>query len=240
MKERPILFITAMVRALLDGRKTQTRRIVSADVAEALDFLGGGADGEPATGEDVDIRWGQADDGGGKIGKPQWLASCADYPEEGVIEIGAGYGQPGDRLYVKEACWIWGRWTRNGLTKNGRQKWRFRSTGEHRVIYEKPGTTTKRSAPEGSDGPTGWVYRHARFMPRWASRILLEITNVRVERVQEISNDDALAEGINRPIDMRYPVDEFRALWDSINAARGFGWDKNDWVMVIGFKRIET
>ncbi len=150
------------------------------------------------------------------------------------------YGHAGDRLYVKEQCWIWGRWTRNGLTKTGRQKWRFRVVGDRRVIFEKPGTTAKRSATEGLDGATGWVYRQARFMPRWASRILLEITNVRMQRAQEISQADVFAEGILNA-DMQ-PTESaqqaFSRLWDSINAKRGFGWNTNPWVWVVEFRRV--
>lgn len=95
-------------------------------------------------------------------------------------------------------------------------------------------------------------------MPRWASRITLEVTNVRVERVQDISEEDAKAEGVQRnnflstnPFESgihnvrlsaektSYKI-EFRNLWNSINEKRGYGWDKNPWVWVIDFKEIKT
>jgi hypothetical protein len=101
MKENQILFNAEMVRALLDGRKTMTRRVMSADAAETLNFLVGD-DGEQVTSETVGIKWGKAVDDDGKEGDAQWLAYLYDYPEEGVIEIGKGYGQPGDRLWVRE------------------------------------------------------------------------------------------------------------------------------------------
>ena len=81
-------------------------------------------------------------------------------------------------------------------------------------------------------------------MPRWASRIDLEITDIRVERVQEITEEDAMAEGVwgkDEPYQGvgDLPSDRFRDLWDSINAKRGYGWDIKPWVWVISFRRIK-
>ena len=89
-------------------------------------------------------------------------------------------------------------------------------------------------------------------MPRWASRLTLEVTGVRAERVQEISYDDARAEGINggcgscgrpEPCGCPYPLPDpprvFRGLWNSINAARGYGWDVNPWVWCVSFRRVD-
>jgi hypothetical protein len=73
-------------------------------------------------------------------------------------------------------------------------------------------------------------------MPRWASRILLEVIEVRVERVQEIGPSDCRAEGIGAPDHGLKP--EFRILWDSINAKRGFSWESNCWVWVVRFKNV--
>lgn len=79
-------------------------------------------------------------------------------------------------------------------------------------------------------------------MPRWASRITLELTGVRVERVREISEEDAKAEGITAPMYPRKGEPTYRLayryLWDSLNAKRGFGWNKNPWVWVLEFKPI--
>lgn len=228
MRERPILFSGAMVRAIIDGRKTQTRRVLKFQPLY-----------EPICRDDI------------------W----SDYHCDGFH---CPYGQPGDRLWVREACWIWGRWVRNGTTKTGRQKWRFRQTGAPLVRYEKPELTIKRG------GGQGWVYRHARFMPRLASRILLEVTGVRVERVQEISEADAIAEGAtfldlgknqwgNKldgwSMDDPHPRDHERCLGTAqyafanyINRLHGGPnwnfksepslWDANPWIWVIEFKRI--
>ena len=81
-------------------------------------------------------------------------------------------------------------------------------------------------------------------MPRWASRLTLEVVDVRVERVQDITPDDALAEGVSETEwfagDEASAVGAFRTLWDSINAARGYGWYANPWTWCISFKRWEV
>jgi hypothetical protein len=83
--------------------------------------------------------------------------------------------------------------------------------------------------------------RSSIFMPRWASRLTLEITAVRVERLKDITIEDAQAEGVT-PLgvegDGRRWRASFRELWDSLNAKRGYGWDKNPWAWVISFKRV--
>lgn len=93
-------------------------------------------------------------------------------------------------------------------------------------------------------------WRPSIHMPRWASRITLEITNVRVERLHEITEADAVAEGVLEWEDVykdycadggwfRSPVDSFRSLWDSINTKSGYGWDVNPLVLVVSFERHE-
>jgi hypothetical protein len=257
MKERPIIFNAEMVRALMDGRKTMTRRVLKVQPSGEQRPLSEWSSGLAAACHDHSPD-------------QEKLAAHAKRLEGrifpfttdtgGLISPVCPYGQPGDRLYVKEACWIWGRWSRNGLTKTGRQRWRFTADSDHRVRFDKPDSTAKREAFDGVNiGNGGWVYRHARFMPRWASRILLEITNVRVDRVQDISEADAKAEGI-RPwsaingsatmgsrvvwgcgdISALDPVSAFELLWDSINSARGFGWEANPWVWVVSFRVLET
>lgn len=76
-------------------------------------------------------------------------------------------------------------------------------------------------------------------MPKWASRITLEITDIRVKRVQNISHNDACREGVLLDGPGDDPVSAFERLWDTINAKSGFGWDSNPWVWVIEFKRVE-
>ena len=184
MKERPIIFSAPMVMAILDGRKTQTRRIVKNAHMMTVD------------GEMVPIA-----------------ALCP-------------YGQPGARLWVREA---WGALP-HMLGGFQRESLRYRADGEYQNEHD------------------AWRWRPSIHMPRWASRITLEITGVRVERLQDISEADAVAEGCKsiRPELMldglivrlgRSAVEEFRLAWEEIHG--GGSWEKNPWVWVIEFRKLE-
>jgi hypothetical protein len=213
MKERPILFSAPMVRAILDGLKTQTRRV--AKPPEKANFL-------------PDDNWTlDMDDPG----------TAFNDDESGRLYIKCPYGVPGDHLYVKENSWIWCQKVIDGVTKTGRPKLRFVPCGQY-VVHCADGE--KPAIPVDASPTRLWRWKAARFMPRWASRITLEITDVRVQRVQEIEEDDALNEGIpdNGPGQELLPSEMFARLWDSINAERGFGWDVNPWVWALTFRRI--
>ena len=222
MKERPILFNGEMVRAILDGRKTMTRRIVKPQPPFEPEGYECGPfyrlmDAEP-------IAYGFCDEDGNDFKCP--------------------YGQPGDRLWVRETwCPV------NDEAFDG-EKWiDYRATPK----YEE-------SHPAGWDNapgdPEALSWKPSIHMPRWASRILLEITSVRVERLQEITPNDCEAEGIqgkSLPSPVRgQPYEEynngdglvytsptlaFRALWESINGKK-HPWESNPWVWVIEFKRL--
>ena len=214
-KERPILMNAFSVKAILDGRKTQTRRVIRPQPAEWYWIDGA-----------VTLNW------KGKIYNPyqgdprkQLLIDCRR------LEIG-------DRLWVRETfTWI-------TLAEN-----EWRGTSDQRRHPDGYPVTMLNRADAEAEGwllPASW--KPSIFMPRWASRILLEITDVRVERVQEISDIDILAEGIHwRDVIGHSPrtVEDsmaycraFRELWDSINTKRGFGWDVNPWVRAITFKCV--
>jgi len=195
-KERPIIFpSTEMVRAILEGRKTQTRRPIKP---------------QP--------------EGNRKITqlheKDYWSFSPTEDWQTG-IDIRCPYGQPGDILWVKET-WAPAAWDENGKITH--------------IDY-------KADIPINAVDTNGW--RSPVFMPRWASRIKLKITDVRVERVQDISIKDILAEGIGHIVDeIQFDTEyktwlrnEFQKLWDSTYAKKGFEWDTNCWVWVIKFKR---
>lgn len=195
MTERGILFSGAMVRALLDGSKTQTRR--------------------PVKGIDPD-RLGET------TSKAQWAKVNREAPESFGARYFCPYGQPGDRLWVRET------WAPHPD---------FPETAR-RAVY--------RADPECKYDVDRW--RPSIHMPRWASRILLEIVSVRVERLQDISDQDAIAEGIGlnpcaagvylTGTDETMPHAAYRILWQQINGAGS--WDANPFVWVIEFRRIDA
>ena len=209
MKERPIPFKGEMVRAILNGQKTQTRRILKKP--QPLDVL-------PMKIPNL------------------WVALTERNPQpegnHGKV-IHCKYGIPGDRLWVKET---WANAPRNQYIYRANYIPRDFGSGDFGsdVLDIKTGDTVP------------LVWKSSRFMPKLASRITLEIVNVRVERVQEISEEDAEAEGIHllglpeaeRHNHPRKHIVAFHTLWDVINAKRGDGWDVNPWVWVIEFKRM--
>lgn len=193
MKERPILMSAPMVRALNDGRKTQTRRIVK---------LPGGPwfGGETAR---------QLDDG------PD-LARFWSVTRERFVVVKCPYGTAGDRLWVRET---------------------WRTTGDDgRADYLPPHALQPHAVWHEADGqaPADQCVGKRRpgiFLPRWASRILLEVTEIRVERLNVISDTDVVQEGC----DSR---DAFVNLWDSLNNDKGFAWGTNPWVWVVQFREV--
>lgn len=225
MKERPILFSAPMVRALLAGTKTQTRRVVALPRSRDAFVL-----------EDHGDGWWpyQSDDGESSL--------CNDGMEHRYV---SPYGQPGDRLRVKEAAWMWCERRPNGTTKTGRPKWLYvpmRSAGiwyaaDHR---SKPNISVV-SPDTGNEW--GWRLKIGRFLPAWASRITLEVTGVRVERLNDISADDAAAEGWPGPdaqnsIASAYPIAWYSNLWEQINGKGS--WEANPWAWVVEFRREAT
>lgn len=208
MKERPVIMSAESVKAILEGRKTQTRRVVKPQVP--------------------------------KDGKPVVIYN--GYPGvalSGVANhvIGCPYGAVGEHLWVREA---------------------------HTRAFAPPqmqGAPQVKRGPalddpsdplhgwlhvawaDGQDDPGGWVSRRRHvsplYMPRWASYLTLELTNVRVERLQEISHRDALAEGVAYDVSKPdgSPVARFQKRWQTLNAKRGYPWQSDPWVFVLEFKR---
>lgn len=227
MTDRPILFSAPMVRAILAGRKTQTRRIVKG-VVNCDTYRG------PWIAYDGSLPEGRAwHFGAGRVkGDPDNFYVFAS--------INCPYGMPGDRLWVREA------WNVRGLG--------FGMKPRHAALIAAPNAWRYQA-----DDTTGWQHgwRPSIHMPRAASRITLEITGVRVDRLRDISVDDALAEGIDLAphhpgmyeavladngrgsrivCAVDDPTEAYRALWNMINGP-GF-WDANPWVWVVEFRRV--
>lgn len=210
MKERPILFSGEMVTAILEDRKTQTRRVVKPQPEVLYPFALVRQNG---TGWIVE-KWPRQEREFGNFGR--------------VERVVCPYGQPGDRLWVRET------WACFGGDEYTYQKDRLAVS--YRATWDTDRATDFPRASLGYIPGDRW--RPSIYMPRWASRITLEITKVRVERVQDITNEDAYAEGCDfRLANTPNHANAFAILWDNINAKRRFGWDENPWVWVIEFRR---
>ena len=195
-KERPILFSGPMVRALLAGRKTQTRRVVRLD-GNSDDF--------------GFVRW--------QDGYPDGARPVFDICGE-VFSRRCPYGQAGDRLWVRE--------TWQCVSPGPLRDWP--GIGDQRprkVSHLNRSCVTIYRADGEMPGDERW--QPSIHMPRWASRLTLEITGVRVERLHDISEADAIAEGCDS-------ADGFRELWGSINGDGA--WDANPWVWVVVFRQV--
>jgi hypothetical protein len=209
---RPILYSGPMVRALLSGAKTQTRRVMSPQPQESFSESYGA--GGKSSRRSYGFSW-QPRPGDPWIGldSPELAAACP-------------YGVPGDRLWVRESCCL--DWS-------------------DRPIYRADDPTGRAARAAGYDREPRW--RPSIHMPRWASRITLEITAVRVERVATISDADILAEGIGDyaaglGLEASTPPRRYRLwehLWDGVNAGRDGGryaFGLNPWTWVITFRIV--
>jgi len=145
-----------------------------------------------------------------------------------LTKLKCPYGIPGDKSYVRETHYRFGHWRKNGFTKAGKQKYNFIADGED-VLFNCPKEWIRIKKNE-----KGWFKRPSIFMPRWASRLTLEIVSVRVERLQEITEEDARKEGAVGEHCDGLKVTSYRwwfeRLWDSIN--KDYPWSSNPWVFV--------
>jgi hypothetical protein len=220
--ERPMLMSGGMVRALLDGRKTQTRRIIKSQPTSDVERCARIALMPPAS--------------NGATHELRWMPGMLEVPR-------CPYGQPGDRLWVRET-------------------WAAKPEYDHLPPREIPTTAKIYRAADQELGMLNCTkHRPSISMPRWASRITLEITGVRVERLQDISKEDAKAEGVQPNCSMLdhsgcgdhgneyihymrsaddFPafsaLESFQSLWQSINGPDS--WDANPWVWVVEFRRL--
>lgn len=218
MKERPVLFNGDMVRAILDGRKTQTRRVMTPQPVLENVFMGG-------------------------ANQQSWTHKGTATPAGWLMHNMCPFGQVGDRLWVRETFRLFDNYQECGCSD-----FPCNCPSHNSPIYR----------ASNNDCEDKWT--PSIHMPRSACRLVLEITDVRVERLNSISEEDALAEGIRRtdnnfgngPAYCDYmlanlndvaewynsPSDSFISLWQSIYGAES--WQHSPWVWVIEFKRVEA
>lgn len=236
--EKPILFKDDMIRAILEGRKCQTRRIMKP---------------QPKKNEHGWTQWrhqGVVISEQNVIHQPFEKQFPVVLQTDGLAYL-CPYGKPGSRLWVRE--------TWSDVNLQGAPGIAYRADDDIRDLMDEPGFHDKDGAFNYDDervkpyhfavwsedllsGAEG-RWRPSIHMPRWASRITLEITDVRVERLQDISEEDACAEGADQAEHLDAPegsysfTEGFRRLWKSIYGPGS--WDANPWVWVVEFKRVD-
>jgi len=217
VKEKPIMFTSEMVNAILEGRKSQTRRVVRWRSNRADEV--------------------HDDETQGNVLLPMKDGSWWPYYVYDGNEIPLKCPYQADTLWVRE----WWRIHKDYDSFNAKICY-LAMAGD--VI----GCVDYKAAPRDEDFWGRW--RSSMFMPRWASRINLKVNKIRVEKVNDISEKDALAEScVSDAVVVKvhgvkdytglYACDRFSGLWDSINKKRGYGWYDNPWVWVVEFERID-
>jgi hypothetical protein len=196
-KERGILMSSSMVKATLEHRKTQTRRVLK-DITRLVVNLPHQVRGDFPIGHNLVAAAGLHNAHVNTLGAVSVAVGAGLLGvKPGEFEWVAPYGSPTDRLFVKEAAWVWCRKVSNGLTKTGRQKFRYLPHGSREVRYVADHPTKPERATY-AEPEMVWRYKAGRFMPRWASRITLEIIEVRVERLHDVNEADCITEGASR------------------------------------------
>ena len=236
MAEHPTIFSTDMVRAILGGRKTQTRRIIKPQPYKS--------DRNPPNYSDIAVGdlficpdyFPTEEKGGRVIIECESLGTYHCMGINAFVDKHCPYGQVGDRLWVRESILL--------QTEKG--------SPYFDVLYcaDKSHLDNKHELDDWFMSYSNWygLGKDKQIIPsthmkKELCRIFLEITNIRVEQIQDIDAEEAEAEGIRRPKRLcpdrhdEYILERFQRLWDSLNAKRGYGWDKNPWVWIIEFKR---
>lgn len=236
-KQIPTLFSTVMVQANMAGRKTNTRRTTG------LDDINNAPDEWLFDHFEVNVK--------GGLNAVFSNRENAQY----FSSVPSPYGKPGDILWVREGYYQYGKWGYgDGLTKGGKTKRKFIPLDED-IAFEKTttvmGETFHLEMGDRSSVLPGWFQRLPRFMPKKYARIWLEVTDIRVERLHDISEEDAIAEGVElnfmADLDCTGEIRQgssiagwaaFMELWESINGADS--WEANPWIWVVSYKVLST
>lgn len=232
MKQRPILFSTGMVQAILEGRKTQTRRVVKP---------------QPYIDKSDNFCWDGKNFGQSIEGFPRIQAIASPVPSSVTKRVFCPYGAVGDVLWVRES---WAETTNIERIHPWPNRPHTQTGDDSAIIYRADGHWQWLDDDGCMTDKTHW--KPSIHMPRAACRLFLKITSVRVERLHDISEEDAKAEGVERSrsgdgrivykhyLKPKYgpsPVHSFQTLWEKINGAES--WESNPWVWVVEFERIE-
>lgn len=248
MKERPIIFSGPIINAILAGRKTQTRRVIkcNCNCLHNGKLLGEWGLSKPPyrwTGAKDDALWqlfGESPVVGDWV---EWFQTDVDdYASE---KVPCPYGKPGDRLWVRESWLKLDRDHRHDVSKPNDWLVPWGDKPRRNGCAYKADATSESERCRLELGYKNWT--PSIHMPRWASRITLEVTNVRVERLREITEADSQAEGVEMcehfaKAQHGHPLQPHRTafawLWASIHGRES--WCANPWVWVVEFKRVEA
>ncbi len=230
-REHGILFMPEMVSGIISGKKEMTRRIIKPQPDD--DGLHNHTLFPMSLQSDMQGWWGTVDETGEHK------------------EFNFPYGDIGDLLFVRETHFGYGRWVKDGHTKKGVTKWKFKAlNNEVRYLDNQPEKFWKSRNKKYPDAPA-WYKRNSLFMPKYASRLWLKITGIKVERLQDISEKDAISEGIESTVfenakttvyknymDASHahedPRKSFQTLWISINGVDS--WKNNPYIWCLNFK----
>lgn len=246
MRELPILFSTPMVQALLAGRKTMTRRTKGLEDINKFSEMG------------YNLRYDSIEDGPDENGYVYFeINDHKGNPTEKYSKAKPKY-QIGDLLWVKESYYAYGKWVKNGLTKKGSQKFKFVDLTADDYLYN---DNHPKTIQQGHREVIGWYKRPSLFMPKAAARIWLKVTDIKVERLHDITEEDAIKEGIKTIEGLGYthytahkiytkseleeacpyvesPIHSFLTLWEYINGEESL--NANPWVFAYTFEIIST
>lgn len=210
MKEHPIIFTAEMVRAILAGRKSVTRRIIQCRHGYEVSA-------DKCTDEEVRDRKTApiSIPKGEEAAAVEWLTDHCPY------------GKPGDKLWVRENCYLPLQWESNG------------EAGDGEYVVSRYADAKPSYLADGGEQPVRTMRTNSIHMPRWASRITLEVVSVRVERLHEITEAEAKLEGLGGPYTLMIDArTRFAELWDQINGKRA-PWESNPFVWRIEFNVLK-